>query len=111
MKHQTSIPTRTILCGSLLRALARGVKAGDENNTGPHPWSISLAGGFQHLGLVDRSSNVGANTYNVYGDLGVGYFLTDHIKLEGSLGAQSSGNDNGFNNGNLSYLVASKYYV
>jgi outer membrane protein W len=90
---------------------AVGTRASDEQKEGPLPWSIGVNGSFSALDTVNKSSNVGVNTYSLSGQISVGYFATDHFKFEGSIGAQTSGDRSGFNQGGMSWLAAVKYYV
>ena len=111
MKKTNLTLVRAIVLIAVLFGTAFGLRADDEQKAGPLPWSVSLGGGFQHLGQVDRATKSGTDSYSINGDLSVGYFVSDHFKFEGSLGAQSSGDNSGFNHGNMTYLAAAKYYV
>lgn len=92
-----------------LAVLTGGVAAAENSADQKEPgWTLSIGGAFQHHGEPDTAS---PNNYQLSGDLGVGYFITPHLQFEGSLGANSSGGDDGFDNGSMNYLLATKYYL
>ena len=84
-------------------------KAADEQMPEKPGWTLSLSGAFNHTGRPDTVAP-NNNAYSIYGDIGVGYFVTENIQTEVSFGAATFGNDDGFSNGQLNYLAAVKYH-
>jgi hypothetical protein len=118
MKNYNTIKHRLIgkrLQYLILLELAMLIGAGtatraDEAPTDDKPgWTLSLSGAFDHTGRPNTPAPAN-NAYNVYGDIGVGYFLTEHIQAEVSLGASTFGDNDGFNSGQMNYLAAAKYH-